>query len=51
MENKSVKTQISLRLTEEGQRLLALLAESRGISKAAMMEILIRDAAQNEGVD
>lgn len=50
METKQQKTQISLRLTEEGQQLLALLSNKRGISKAAMMEILIREAADEEGV-
>jgi hypothetical protein len=44
------KTQISLRLTAEAQELLRQLAEKRGISKTAMMEILLRERADEEGV-
>ncbi len=44
------KSQISLRLTAEAQELLRLLAEKRGISKTAMLEILLRERADDEGV-
>jgi hypothetical protein len=45
-----IKSQISLRLTAEAQELLRLLAEKRGISKTAMLEILLRERADDEGV-
>lgn len=45
-----IKSQISLRLTWEAQELLRLLAEKRGISKTAMLEILLRERAEEEGV-
>jgi hypothetical protein len=45
-----IKSQISLRLTAEAQELLRLLAEKRGISKTAMLEILLREKADDEGV-
>lgn len=45
-----IKSQISLRLTAEAQELLRLLAEKRGISKTAMMEILLRERADDEGI-
>ena len=45
-----IKTQISLRLTSEAQELLRLLAQKRGISKTAMLEILLRERADEEGI-
>jgi hypothetical protein len=40
----------SLRMTEEGKRLLELLAEKLGISQAAVLELAIRDMAKKEEV-
>ena len=42
-----VKT-TSYRLTPEARRLLAALAEKKGISKTAVLEILIRQEAKEE---
>ena len=42
---------VSFRLTEEARRLLSLVARFRGISQAAVLEILIRDEAQRLNVE
>ncbi len=39
----------SVRLTEEARALLLLLADHSGVSMAAMLELLIRDRAKQEG--
>ena len=44
------KRSTSLRLSPEAKRLLALLAQTLGISQTAVMEIAIRDKAKREGV-
>lgn len=41
---------MTFRLTEEARRLLAELAARQGVDKTAMMEILIREAAEKRGV-
>ena len=40
----------SVRLTDEGKRLLAALARKFGISQASVLELLIRDKAKKEGI-
>ncbi len=40
----------SYRLTPEARRLLAALAEKKGISKTAVLEVLIRKEAKEEGL-
>lgn len=49
-ETRLIKSQISLRLTEEAQELLRLMAEEKGISKTAMLEIILREKADDEGI-
>lgn len=44
------KSQISLRLTKQAQELLRLMAEDKGISKTALLEILLREKADDEGI-
>lgn len=45
-----MKKQTSLRMSEEGKRLLELLAEKLGISQAAVLELAIREMAKREEV-
>ena len=45
------KKKTSVVLTEEAIRLLALLAEKYGISRSAMLEVIIRKKAQAEDVE
>lgn len=42
---------MSFRLTEEARKLLALLAEKRGVNMTAYLETLIRDEAERKNVD
>jgi hypothetical protein len=42
------KTLTSMRLTPEARRLLKLLAAKLGVSQAAILEVLIRQKAQEE---
>lgn len=44
------KNPTSIRLSDEGKRLMALLAEKLGISQAAVLELAIREKAKREGV-
>jgi hypothetical protein len=45
------KTQsTSFRLTSEAKRLLAAVAEARGVNQTAVLEWLIREAAKREGL-
>ena len=46
----SKKPSTSMYLSDEAKRLLALLAEHFGISKSAMLELLIRQAAKREKI-
>jgi hypothetical protein len=48
--NSGMKRATSIRLTEEGLRLLAVMAATDGISHTAMMEIAIREAARKRGI-
>jgi hypothetical protein len=41
---------MSFRLTPEARRLLAALAEKKGISMTAVLEVLIRQEAKEEGI-
>ena len=41
---------MTVRLTEEARRLLAELAEKQGVDKTAMLEIIIRRVAKDEGL-
>jgi hypothetical protein len=52
MERKQsrVKEATSFRLSPEGRRLLALLAERGGVSQAAVLETLIRERALRDGL-
>lgn len=42
--------QRSFRLSDEAYTLLELLARKQGINRTAMLEILIREKAESEGV-
>jgi predicted transcriptional regulator len=44
------KVSTSVRLTQEGKRLLDALAEKLGISQSAALEIAIREKARKEKV-
>lgn len=39
-----------MRITVEAEKLLTALAREKGINRAPMMEILIREAAKAEGI-
>lgn len=41
---------VSMRLSDDAQQLLRLLAEASGVSIAAQMEIMIRKEAKREGI-
>ena len=45
---RGTRKSITFRLTEECRRLLADLARERGISQAAVIELLVREAARKE---
>jgi hypothetical protein len=44
------KNPTSIRPSDEGKRLLALLAEKLGVSQVAVLEIIIRDKAKQEQI-
>jgi len=46
-----MKKNATFRLSEEGMRLLVTLAATRGISRTAMLEMLIREAARRDQKD
>jgi predicted DNA-binding protein len=52
MYNSSMETKqaTSIRLTPEAKRLLRALARRFGVSMTAMLELMIREKAQREGV-
>jgi predicted transcriptional regulator len=41
---------LTIRLTPEGDKLLSALAEAQGTSKAAQVELAIRDRAKANGI-
>jgi predicted transcriptional regulator len=45
-----VKNPFSIRISDEGKRLLAALAKKMGVSQAAVLEIAIREKAKKERV-
>lgn len=45
-----MKNATSFRLSEEALHLIKLLAESKGVSQAAVIEMAIRDMAKKEKV-
>lgn len=50
MEQTMVKQPFNTRLSEEALRLLKALAEKRGITPTAVIEMEIRAAAKREGI-
>lgn len=44
------KNPTSIRLSDEGKRLVALLAEKLAVSQTAVLELAIREKAKREGV-
>lgn len=46
----SMKQPTSFRLSEQALRLLKLLADAKGVSQAAVIEMAIREMAQKDGV-
>ena len=46
----NMKIHVSFRLSDEAIRLLKLLADQKGISQAAVLEIAIREMAKKERV-
>jgi predicted DNA-binding protein len=44
------KKATSLRLTEEGKRLLEALSQKLGVNQTAVIELLIREKAKKEGL-
>jgi hypothetical protein len=49
--NRNMKKAAHFLLTEQARRLLERLAQTDGISKTAMLEIAIREAARKRGID
>ena len=49
--SRGTRRAVTVRLTAEARRLLALLAQQKGISQAAVLELLIRDEARRADVD
>lgn len=47
---KLMKTPTSFRLTKEAQTLLAALASKDGISRAAVLELLVRRESRERGI-
>ncbi len=45
-----MKKPVAFRFTEEAVRLLKALAEAKGVSQAAILEIAIREAAKKQGI-
>lgn len=45
------KTRRNYMISDEGHRLLKLLARSYGVSMSAMIEILVREKADEEGIE
>jgi len=46
-----VRVKRSYALTDEADKLLGKMADKNGISKSAVLEIIIREAAKNQGVE
>ena len=46
----NMKQSVGFRLTEEALRLLDAMASANGISRTAVLEIAIRDAAKKQGI-
>jgi hypothetical protein len=44
------RTPLTMRITDEGKRLLELMSERRGVSQTAVVEQLIRDEAERKGL-
>lgn len=44
------KKPTSVRISEEAKRLLAALAQHQGITQAAVLELLIRKEAKEQGI-
>jgi hypothetical protein len=44
--NRGTRKAITFRLTDECRRLLVQLAQYRGVSQAAILEMLVRDEAR-----
>ncbi len=44
--NRGTRKAVTVRLTAEARRLLALLSQYRGVSQAAVLEMLVRDEAR-----
>ncbi len=44
------RSPLTMRITDDGKKLLELLAGKRGISQTAVVEQLIRDEAERKGV-
>jgi hypothetical protein len=49
--SRSTRKAITFRLTAECRRLLALLSAERGVSQAAILELLVRDEARRSNVE
>jgi hypothetical protein len=45
------KEPTSFRLSPDGRRLLGALARRLGVSRTAVLEVLIREKAKQEGID
>lgn len=46
-----VRQSLTVRLSDDGQRLLGELARKQGISRTAVLELLIRQDAEKRGVE
>lgn len=48
--NKKLRVKRSYTITDEADKLLEAIAQKNGISKSAMLELIIRESAKNQGV-
>jgi uncharacterized protein (DUF1778 family) len=44
------RSPLAMRLTEDGKKLLEMIAERRGVSLTAVVEQLVRDEAERRGL-
>lgn len=50
IKTKSKKVLLAIRLTSDGVALLSLLSEKKGLNKSTMLEVLVREKADEESI-
>lgn len=48
--SKKTRVKRSYALTDNADKLLETMADKNGVSKSAMLELIIRESAKNQGV-